>query len=305
MDGRPEPFFDKQKHRAPLFTDLVEQEEPPRVSRRLLLELQSSLDMEVLLEIFFRHLRQHLPCRRLVYEFSPLGLFLMLGEGGSHSAEYVLKVAGEKLGRIRFHRRRPFGEEELERIEWLLGALVLPVRNALRYRQALRAAYVDPLTGLKNRLSYQDNLAREMSRAQRENQRLGLMVVDIDHFKHINDEVGHLAGDQVLVSVAQALKGCVRKSDMVFRYAGDEFVLLLPNIRRHCLHPLKARLEEAVTRLECRHGDRKIPISASIGAAILEPGMDGRALFEAADLDMLRNKEHRRANAVNRHRRTG
>ncbi len=305
MEGRLESLFDKRKHPAPLSSGSEHQEESLLVSHQLLFELQSSLDLEVLLDIFFRHLRQQLPCQQLVYEHGSLGLSLMLGEGGAHSAEYALKVAGEQLGHIRFRRRRPFGEEELERIERLLGALVLPVRNALRYQQALQAAYVDPLTGIKNRRSYQDNLVREMSRARRENQPLGLMVVDIDHFKRINDEIGHLAGDQVLTSVAQALKQSVRSSDMVFRYAGDEFVLLLPNIQRHCLRILKARLEEAVARLECRHGDKEIPVSVSIGAAILEADMDGQALFEAADLDMLRNKEIRHAGSDDRQRSTG
>lgn len=298
MEGQLESIFDNRKNTPPSAHGTPAADHEPLVNNQLLFELQSSLDIEVLLEIFFRHVKQHLPCERMVYHNPLLGLHLNLGKGGMHSAEYTLSVADEQLGQIRFHRRRPFSEGELEKLERLLGALMLPVRNAIRYRQALEAAYVDPLTGIKNRRSYADNLVREMSRAQRENQPLGLMVVDIDHFKRINDEIGHLAGDQVLSAVAQALRNSVRRSDMVFRYAGDEFVLLLPNIEPRCIRLLKARLETAVERLRCRHGEHEIPVSVSIGAAILQPGMDEAAFFEAADLDMLENKGRRHREAA-------
>ncbi len=293
MEGQLDSILEKRN--APVTAiPLPEGEARPRVGAQLLFELQSTLELEQLLTIFFRHLQDELPCQALHYRHEPMGLEVRLGRAANHSAEYQLRVAGERLGSIRFQRRRPFSEPELERIETLLSALMLPVRNALRYRQALQAAYLDPLTGLKNRRSYEDNLEREISRARREGQSLGLVVVDIDRFKAINDGIGHLAGDQVLIEVARALRGAVRRSDMVFRYAGDEFVLLLPNVRRDCIDRLLERLERAVSGLRCRYGDQEIRVTASLGAAILEEGMDGDALFAAADLDMYRHKERRR-----------
>ncbi len=264
-------------------------EESARI--RLLFELQSTLNIEQLLAIFFRHLKESVPCQHLVYLHEELDITVEQGSSARHRAEYQLTVASENLGKIRFHRRRPFSEEELERIETLLGTLILPIRNAIHYQQALRAASRDPLTGLKNRRSFEDNLEREISRARRENQSLGLMVVDVDWFKRINDEIGHLAGDRVLTEVAGALRKSVRRSDMVFRFAGDEFVLLLPNINERGVRILKNRLQNAISQLDCTHGGRTLPVSVSIGAAILDKGMNGRQLFEAADLDMLCNKE--------------
>jgi len=276
-------------------------------SNRLLFELQSTLEIEQLLEIFFRYLNADISCHGLEYVVEPMELRMLLGEKGRHSAEYRLKVSDEELGKIRFLRHRPFTKRELEQIEVLLGILALPMRNAFRYHQALQAAYLDPLTGLKNRRSYEDNLEREISRARRDGQSLGLMVVDIDHFKQINDGIGHLAGDQVLTSVAKALKSSIRRSDLVFRYAGDEFVLLLPNIAPQCIHALAKRLENAVSRVKCEHEGRSMTVSVSIGSAILDDDMDGRQLFEAADLDMLCNKErrHREGNNEELSRRAG
>ncbi len=259
-----------------------------------LFELQSTLELEELLTIFFRHLRECVPCGGMAYTHQALDLEILLGDSGRHGARYRLTVAEEDLGVVRFTRRRPFTGPELAHLEDLLSALMLPVRNALHYRRALQAAYLDPLTGLPNRRAYADNLEREISRARREGQTLGLMVLDVDHFKAINDHHGHLAGDQVLSRVAGLLRDNVRKSDLVFRYAGDEFVLLLPNVRPEGLRVLRQRLEEALQEMDFHHNGRSIPVSLSMGAALLEADMDGEALFAAADQAMYEEKAMRR-----------
>ncbi|WP_456374455.1 GGDEF domain-containing protein [Thiolapillus sp.] len=260
------------------------------LKKHFLLELQSTLDLEQLLVIFFRYLNTIVPCRGLDYQHQEMGIFLRQGSRARHSAEYRLNIGRDALGTIRFNRRNAFAERELKQLETLLGALVLPVRNALYYRQALEAASIDPLTGLKNRRSYADNLEREISRARRENQPLGLMVIDVDRFKRINDEIGHLAGDQVLAQVAEALRRSVRRSDMVFRFAGDEFVLLLPNLKPGSISALKSRIRRVLQQMDWAHGDHPIEVSLSIGVAVLEEEMDGEALFKAADLNMLCEK---------------
>jgi len=271
------------------------------IDKRLLFDLQSTLDTEQLLSLFFQHLKTALPCQQLVFSNKETGLSVRVGTSARHCADYQLKVAGEDLGTIRFHRRKPFSEAELERIETLLSALMLPLRNALHYQLALQAASRDPLTGLNNRRAFGEHLEREISRARRENQSLGLMVLDIDWFKRINDEIGHLAGDQVLVEVAAALKQNIRRSDMLFRFAGDEFVLLLPNISERGLEVLRTRLQDAVSNLRCTHRECNIPVSVSIGSSLLGSNMEGKELFEKADLDMLTNKEkkHRQWEATN------
>ncbi|WP_456418149.1 GGDEF domain-containing protein [Thiolapillus sp.] len=266
------------------------QEKQDAGRKGLLFALQSSLDPEQLLKIFFQHLNLLVPCQGMRYRNVEKEIDLRQGHEEQHRADYNLTLAEERLGEVRFSRRKRFSGEELRKIEILLASLALPMRNAIHYHTALQAASRDPLTGLKNRRSLMDNLAREMSRSRRENQPLALMVIDIDSFKQINDEISHLAGDQVLVRIAGLLAKAVRRSDMVFRFAGDEFVLLLPNMDQEGVRVLCSRIRRAVENMRCSYGEQQIGVSLSIGSAILQEQMEPEEFFEAADLDMLCEK---------------
>ncbi|WP_456415016.1 GGDEF domain-containing protein [Thiolapillus sp.] len=266
------------------------QEKQDAGRKGLLFALQSSLDPEQLLKIFFQHLNLLVPCQGMRYRNVEKEIDLRQGHEEQHRADYNLTLAEERLGEVRFSRRKHFSAEELRKIEILLASLALPMRNAIHYHTALQAASRDPLTGLKNRRSLMDNLAREMSRSWRENQPLALMVIDIDSFKQINDEISHLAGDQVLAQIAGLLAKAVRRSDMVFRFAGDEFVLLLPNMDQEGVRVLCSRIRKAVENMRCSYGEQQIGVSLSIGSAILQEQMEPEEFFEAADLDMLCEK---------------
>lgn len=105
--------------------------------------------------------------------------------------------------------------------------VVLVVQLARIDRRTDRAATTDPLTGVRNRLTFQDDLEREMARSRRDGRGLALLVVDVDRFKIVNDVHGHAVGDAVLVEVAARLRDCVRAEDLLVRMGGDEFVVLL------------------------------------------------------------------------------
>ena len=105
--------------------------------------------------------------------------------------------------------------------------------NRVLQQQLQEQANRDPLTGLFNRRYLDATMERELARCQRESQPLSLLVMDIDHFKRINDEHGHPAGDEVLRQVAQLLAGRARNSDVVCRYGGEEYLVLLPNMTAH------------------------------------------------------------------------
>ncbi|MFN8156336.1 MAG: sensor domain-containing diguanylate cyclase [Candidatus Nanopelagicales bacterium] len=108
--------------------------------------------------------------------------------------------------------------------------VVLVVQLARIDRRTDRAATTDPLTGVRNRITFQDDLEREMARAEREGRLLALLVIDIDRFKAVNDDLGHATGDAVLVEVANRLQRCTRGGDLLVRMGGDEFVVLLVGI---------------------------------------------------------------------------
>jgi len=132
--------------------------------------------------------------------------------------------------------------------------------------ELLRLAESDPLTGMHNRLSMDKAVAREIETMRRDGSTLGVMILDIDHFKAINDEYGHEVGDRALKEVACRIRDEVRGDDKVFRYGGEEFLVLLPGTEGGRLDAVAERLRAAVGRGTVDVGGRKIPISASIGA---------------------------------------
>jgi diguanylate cyclase (GGDEF)-like protein len=109
----------------------------------------------------------------------------------------------------------------------LLAPLAAPLHNALLHHRVKLLARKDSLTGLGNRMALDATLATEVARAQRFGHPFSLLIIDIDHFKHINDAFGHSAGDQVIRAVAAELAECLRPYDQAFRYGGEEFVVLL------------------------------------------------------------------------------
>ncbi len=149
----------------------------------------------------------------------------------------------------------------------------------------------DSLTGLANRRLFYDRLQQAIRHALRYGGKVGLLYVDMDHFKDINDLHGHHVGDAVLVEVAQRLLDCVRESDSVARLGGDEFVVLLEGVqgRQDCI-AAALKIEQALARAT-RLGDHQLEIDASIGQALYpDDGRDEDALIRAADAAMYRVK---------------
>ena len=155
-----------------------------------------------------------------------------------------------------------------------------------------RLAAQDDLTGLANRRAIIAALERDVARAVRTGEPLALMMVDVDHFKRVNDRWGHQAGDAVLRSVAAVLGQRVRAQDIVGRYGGEEFLLLLPDTTRDGAHQLALHLCAAVQVAPCAWGNEAIPVTVSIGvfAGSLERGAHGGQLLQAADSALYRAK---------------
>jgi diguanylate cyclase (GGDEF)-like protein len=157
--------------------------------------------------------------------------------------------------------------------------------------QTRHLAYHDSLTGLPNRALLRDRLRQAMLQATRQHKAVGLLLLDLDRFKSVNDELGHDAGDLILQGVAARLAGCIRGCDTACRYGGDEFVILLPEIRG--IEDIDAVTRKIRARLLAPHwiGDRAVVIGASIGTALFnEDGANCGDLIRAADAAMFREK---------------
>jgi diguanylate cyclase (GGDEF)-like protein/PAS domain S-box-containing protein len=158
-------------------------------------------------------------------------------------------------------------------------------------------AYHDTLTGLPNRRLLDDRLGQAVYLAQRRNTRVAVMVVDLDRFKQVNDQLGHRAGDAVLREAAHRISGCVRKADTLARHGGDEFVVVIPDLRQDGDCQIVA--EKILRSLEpgFRVDGREFAIGASIGVSIFPADAgDGEALLRNADAAMYRAKELGRNN---------
>ena len=152
--------------------------------------------------------------------------------------------------------------------------------------QELRVnALADGLTGLKNRRAYDQEAHAEWDRSSRMRHPFVLMMVDIDHFKKVNDDYGHSAGDLVLVAVANVLKNNTRQYDLVFRMGGEEFVVLLPECTGEDAIGAAERYRSAIESLEVRVGEQTIRVTASFGVATQEDGQSNslESLYEHAD----------------------
>jgi diguanylate cyclase (GGDEF)-like protein len=158
-------------------------------------------------------------------------------------------------------------------------------------------AHFDSLTGLANREYFNLTLTRTLKQAERKNQTLGLMFLDLDHFKEVNDSLGHLAGDQLLVNIAERLKSCVRAIDFIARLGGDEFVIILDDIQAPKIISRIAEkiLSELSKPLELFN--HEIFISSSIGVSIYpDDALNTNDLVKYADVAMYQAKEKGRNN---------
>jgi diguanylate cyclase (GGDEF)-like protein len=150
-------------------------------------------------------------------------------------------------------------------------------------------ALQDPLTGLYNRRHLEDRLAAELAAAQRHQRLVSVLMVDVDHFKRINDDHGHMAGDEALKMVAYVLRGAIRKEDVLARFGGEEFVVVARETGLAGARALGERIRRAVERSRCQWQGRDLALTVSIGVTVsvgLEtfvPGQTDRDMIASAD----------------------
>lgn len=245
--------------------------------------LQTTLDAERIIDLFSQKVNGLVTHDGLHYRHPERGLTLELGGTGRHSCSYRLVVGEQNMGELVFLRRRKFTVTETQLLEHLLCSLVYPLRNALLYRDALQSANTDPLTGLNNRAALETALRREIDLAQRHGAPLSLVVVDIDHFKSINDTYGHTVGDNAIQAFAKCAVRTTRGSDILFRYGGEEFVALLSNTGANGALLLAERLRRAVCEMPLVCGDTCFNMSISAGLTTLQSDDTGESLFSRAD----------------------
>ena len=199
-----------------------------------------------------------------------------------------LSLAGKILGMLVVLPKTEGGPGKREKglLSTISNILAMSLKNAQEYHRVKEMAVTDALTGIYNHKGFKDLIKREFQRAVRYNKALSLIMIDVDGFKTINDSLGHQAGDYVLKDLAGCLRRSVRKPDIVARYGGDEFVVLLPETEPEEAEGLAKRVAETVKNHAFEYGSERLEVEISYGVSSLgelENGEGERELIQMAD----------------------
>ncbi len=250
----------------------------------LVASLQKTLDPESLIVLFSGKVAELVPHTGL--RFVPSrggGPVFVAGAEGKNRCGLCLAPEGAGLGEVTFSRDGLFSAGEAAVLESVLADLAYPLRNALMYREALVAAARDPLTGAGNRAGLEASLRREVELARRHGAPLSVVMIDVDRFKTVNDRRGHLAGDAALEGFAARVRSCIRSSDVLFRFAGDEFAVLASNTPLDGAARLAERIRAAVAGRPLDTFAGRVAITASLGVACLRRDESITDLLARAD----------------------
>lgn len=263
----------------------------------LALKLQQTLEIAPLLQTFCDELAFAIPCDSVSYRNAHTSFKYHTGEIRAHRCRYQLELESDYLGHIECSRAKPFTMKETDLIERLLSLLIYPLRNALLYQKAVDDSYRDPLTQIGNRAAFNESLNREICAFKRHLSSFSLIVIDIDHFKQVNDTYGHIAGDSVLQAVAKEIRNTLRRSDEVFRYGGEEFVVILSNTDLDGAKFIADRIRKVISKMSVE-GHPGIKVTASFGVSATNVIRDVNDTLYHADKALYQAKEEGRNRVV-------
>ena len=184
-----------------------------------------------------------------------------------------------------------FDPNLMDELKILSSHLNVAIENISLRRKLQEMADTDGLTGIYNHRYFQHTLDRELSRAERYSRPLSLVMIDIDHFKKLNDTLGHQTGDAVLHDLSMLTKNMLRTTDVFCRYGGEEFVIVMPETDKSGAIGVAERIRRAVEKHNFRSTDGKpFGITISLGVSAIPPVTDKKSLIKAADTALYRAK---------------
>lgn len=225
--------------------------------------------------------------------------FILLGHAGVNVLRAVLSLTDAPLPDL----LAPSGVQTLAFLENLLVFVACGIGVVIMTTERLqadlrRAATYDTLTGILNRRAFLDLAEREVARSRRSGAPYALLVMDIDHFKQVNDTYGHQAGDEVLKAVTATVAGSLRQVDLFGRYGGEEFCILLPDTRRDAARAVAERIRAAISEVEVTHDGTAITTTVSIGVVESTKAAGFDTIVAEADIALYRAKASGRNRVV-------
>lgn len=258
----------------------------------------ASIDLDELCDNYFQYLAGRLPLTRLSFAIEQEDMCF----GESDRARTTLSLpciaannrSGYSPNTIQYGFTRRLTVQQQTLLHELHTQFCIPLGHAVAYRHLLNQTTTDPLTGIGNRAGYEQHIQRLMSQFERHQSQFALLVIDLDNFKHVNDNFGHQHGDKALQEVATILNASLRDEDLAFRFGGDEFCCLLNAIEAKQVSHVAERIRKGIERSGLLHQHN---VTASIGGAIVNSGDSITSLFSRADSAVYRVKAKRK-NAV-------
>ncbi len=253
-------------------------------------KLAAQLDINTIISRFYDWLKAQLPVSGLHFVHAEAELAIKCGRRANNRCHYVLRLQKNYLGEITITSRKALSEDQMAQQEQAMGVLSQYIRAALDHQSLKKLAFRDALTNILNRTALDELLPREVLRAQRYDQKLSIAMIDMDKFKDINDTHGHLSGDAVLRRIAQAISAKLRRSDLAFRYGGDEFVLLLPGTDIHGTRIVAQQILDSLPSITLNGDGETIKPRLSIGIAQYQQGDSVKDLTHRADQALYKAK---------------
>ena len=189
--------------------------------------------------------------------------------------------------------RDAFDDDEIQLLEGVANQTALAMANAILYSRMQEMATTDGLTGLANHRFFQESFAKELDRAQRGHTQVALILMDVDHFKNVNDSYGHPVGDKVLRRLSTILKDVLQRTiDLPARYGGEEFVTVLPDTDEKGARRVADKIRNALAKERFDGGDRTFQVTLSAGVAVYPAdGAHKQTLIDHADKALYHSKE--------------
>jgi diguanylate cyclase (GGDEF)-like protein len=210
-------------------------------------------------------------------------------------ALWPLRHGDRTLGMLAIDKDERPSKAQESQFAALSALLSVAIKNGQLFAELQARSTTDALTGCFNRAHGLRTLGAELRRAQRTGSPLSVLMIDVDGFKEINDEHGHVEGDRLLAAIGATLHRALRTTDVKCRYGGDEFLVILPDTPEHAAHHVADHLRQTIVRVEVPGSSSRIACQVSVGVAVAASGeMDPVAVVRRADKELYDNKQARK-----------
>ena len=245
--------------------------------------LQYSLDLNVLLNVFLERVSTVVRLDGIHYINDDADVTATIAKQATHSCGYRLITNEDNLGEIIFKRGKKFTEKELSILETLLSPLIHPLRNALRFNAAAKAAFVDPATGVGNKVHMLGNLEREIDLAKRHNQVLSVLMIEVDSLGKASSKALLKQSKLALTDLAHRIVKLSRTTDGVYRCDSGTFMAILSNTDRAGAHIMAKRIAESAHDLVLVEDNKDVQkLTLSVGMAVLTGTDSSSSLIDRA-----------------------